>query len=115
MSLITTYLNTKGLDSFPREKRFSIYLKAHKALLKLDPAYRSARNLFVFTIVLLLLIPMIPHIFSWFHLIPLASAGLLSAPISIIIVTLVCITSFREQGFRNVAIARYLKNTEQDA
>ena len=51
MGFFATYAATEGLDRFPEDKQFLLWLRLHKKLKANDPGYRAACRRFVAKII----------------------------------------------------------------
>ncbi len=128
MGRLQSYRATPGLNRFPDEKQFCVWLGAHKRLKTVDPVYRSRCRRFAGKIILIALMYTItccmPTLIQHVGIIPhdsgpAANPNIILAEMvvpciialiaTVIFLPCILIMSFHEQSWRNQQVAKEIE------
>ena len=113
-----TYAATEGLDRFPEEKRFFLWLRLHKKLKTDDPDYRAACRRFVAKIIgvtlLFSLILMLPAPFFLGDTISVGAEVALTFGSLVLYIPWGLVVSFRHQKWMNARVAEEIRREARD-
>ena len=119
MGYFQTYAATVGLNRFPEDKQFSLWLRLHKKLKTNDPDYRAACRRFVAKIIgVILLFSLILMLPAPFFLGDTISVGLevaLTLGSLVLYLPWGLVVSFRHQKWMNARVAQEIRKESKES